>query len=245
MPNTHKKKLADIQFPTIATVMDQLLRLGNEQQAIDFLQNIETHFVISRYQINEENKRHSVILWIKDYDVTPEEDAKGYIGNFAAITYKAVGKKLTLYPTKIFLDLKQHPQRKYINTQKHPNWGHPILKAIKKKKTYKTIEAAHADLARVHEQFPTASIPTKRCLYVMVFSRAEDTKKPIQKYVLEPKALPEGGYYIAVTLNEGKRPKKPESKKVIPKIPKTSEDVKAPQGKFTSKEALRRSKKRK
>lgn len=258
------KKLADVGFPTIAAVLDGLLRLGNAQQAEDFLNKIAEHFVLSKTQIKTETQNPSIILWIRDYDLTPQEIERGYTGNFAAISYKKLGEKWTLYPTKIFVELKLHPHRKYTNTQTHPNWAHPIMKEIRKGKTYKTLEAAQADLAKIHEQFPTATIPTKECLYVMVFSRAENKDKPVQKYILEPKKKADGSFTIDVQQNRGQpmRKKKGGKQVAAPAVSKAShhpQQTPAPEpsaeasppeetvetgSKFTNREEERRAKKR-
>ncbi|MDE3059544.1 MAG: hypothetical protein KGJ06_00865 [Pseudomonadota bacterium] len=202
MSRANTKKLAFSNTPTIEAVTEQALRLASEEQAIEWLEMLEHHFIVSRHQIDEKTKRKSLILWIKGYEVTKEEKAKGYLGNFAAITYKQVNNKWTLYPTKMYVELAQHPQRKYQNNAKHPNWGHPILRSIQKKKTYETIEAAEADLMKLHEQFPMASIPAKKRFYLMIFSRDTDRNKPVKKYVFEIKVLPEGGFYIDFKLND-------------------------------------------
>ncbi len=223
---------------------------------------LEASFVTSKQQLPAEGKKKSVILWVKDYDITPEEKEKGYLGNFIAISYKQADKKWTLYPTKILMDLKHHPLRAYKNDQKHPNWGHPILRAIKKKTPYKTLDAANKALMQLHEQYPTASIPTKSKFYLMIFSREANPAMPVQKYVFEIKTNSDGSYGIDVRLNDYKAKKKskqPKKKQKInkdvtksnvtvttqpnpvPSVPKTSETEAA--GKFTARESLRRQKK--
>jgi len=204
MAEKQGKKLALSNAPSIEAVTNQLLRLANEQQAIDWLAKLENTFITSRHQIDSKSKQRSLIMWIKGYEVNTEEKEKGYIGNFAAIAYKQANGKWTLYPTKVYVPLADHPQRKYTNNAKHPNWGHPIMRGILAKKIYKSVEAAEADMAKLHEQFPTASIPAKKKLYLMVFSRDGDRNKPISKYVFEVKVAPEGGFFIAHKLNEQK-----------------------------------------
>ncbi len=251
---SHKaKKLAVANAPTIEAVTGEMLRLANEQQAIEWLEALEKSFIVSKHQIDEKTKRKSLILWIRGYEVTKEEKEKGYLGNFAAITYKPAANRWTLYPTKIFLDLAKHPQRKYVNDAKHPNWGHPILRTIKKKKTYSTVEEAEADLQKLHEQFPMASIPALKRFYLMIYSRENNSEKPINKYVFRIKVLPEGGFYIDYKINEykPKLPIKTDSKKAVVQTkeavtsavaqPQTPEN---PKGFFASKEELRRKKKR-
>lgn len=188
----NKKKFAIAQSPIIEAVIEQLLRLASEQQAITWLETIKNNFIISKQQIYSKNKYRSLILWIKGFSITEEEAEKGCIGNFAVITYRYVNGKWTLYPTKINVPITFHPQRRYQNNSKYPNWGHPILRIIRKKKSYRTVEEARSDLTTLHEQFPIASIPAKNKLYLMIFSRESNAKKTVKKYVLEIKVLSDG-----------------------------------------------------
>ncbi len=249
---TTNKQFAAANIPVIEAVTENLLRLATEQQAIDWLNSLERMFIISKNQIEATgtSNKKSLLLWIKNYDITKEEKEKGYLGNFAVITYKQYNQKWTLYPTKMFVDVAQHPQRKYVNTSQHPNWGHPILRSIKKKKTYQTLEEAQRDLEKLHEQFPTATIPTKKCLYVMIFSRDDDQEKPLHKYVLEVKVLPEGGFYIDHHINTHK-PKKLKTTSptvaapaFIAEHPHMTSTEEAKKGFFASREELKRKRKR-
>lgn len=75
------RKLASVNFPTIAAVVDGLLRLGNAQQAEDFLNTIADNFLLSKTQVKGMTQNaSSIILWIRGYELTPEEIARGYTG---------------------------------------------------------------------------------------------------------------------------------------------------------------------
>lgn len=244
------KNFATAAAPVIEAVMEQLLSLASEAQALEWLRVIEDGFVTSKHQLPTKDRRKSVILWVKDYEVSDEEKAKGYLGHFIAVSYKPKDKRWTLYPTKMLMDLKHHPQRAYKNDQKHPNWGHPILRAIKKSKPYKTLDAANAALNSLHEDFPTASIPTKSKLYLMIFSREDNPAKPVQKYVFEIRALPNGHYTIDYRLNDGKKEAQPKTmRKKLPKKTVAQSGVqkdnktKENKGLFTARESLRRQRK--
>lgn len=240
------KTYASIEIPTVAAAVDGLLRLETEAQAVAFLENIAEHHILSREQVPAA-KKLTLTLWIRGYDITPAEKKEGALGNFATLAYKQVNKRWTIYPTKLLLPPEKHPQRKYVARGSHPNWGHPILKAIQKGKLYQAIEDAQADLQRIHEQYPTSTIPTKQKLYVMVFTRVKGkpSASPIEKWVLEPTVTPEGLFTISLYPNTGKARKATPEKTSSSAAPRKSADEStSTKGVFTARETLRRTKKK-
>ena len=231
-----QKRYASVRNPTVDAMVHERFRLPTREAAIAKLDMLRSHFVISRQQ-PKESKNPGVILWIKGYDVSESELAKGFLGHFALITFKQIDKgRYTLYPTKIASDLKIHPQRKYEKRDKHPNFGHPILRAIKNGTEYESPEDAYNVLMKLHQEYPEVSIPATGKLYIMIFSRPENGGNPVQKYVLDVKALTEGGFTIECNLNTYKpKPKRHSAE---------SKDPNAQQGYFTSMVALKRSKKK-
>jgi hypothetical protein len=138
------------------------------------------------------------------------------------------------------MELSVHPQKKRI-LQRHPNWGHPILRSVDKKRRYPTVEQAQAELTLLQQEYPHAAIPGPGKLYVMIFGRTDaDEKKRVKKYVLEIRLSEEGGYYINCALNSSQPKKKPAKASA----PDTQEGIK-PVGEFTAKLALKRNKKKK
>lgn len=243
---TFKKTYASTDIPTVAAAVDGLLRLESQAQVEAFLDNIAEQHITAREQLPEAADKKSLTLWIRGYALTPEEEEAGALGNFATLAYKEIGMRWTIYPTKICLPPAKHPQRKYVARGKHPNWAHPVLKAIKKGKTYTTIEAAQEELATLHEQYPSASIPTLQKLYLMVFTRSSEAdakKSPVEKWVFEPKVNPEGSYYIDIYPNTSKaRSSKVTPDKRTPEAPSATAAA-TPKGVFTARESLRRKKK--
>lgn len=230
-----QKKYATIKNPSIDAVVNQLFRLPTRESAIQKLEMLKERFVVSKQQ-GKPTKNPSVIMWIKGYEVSKKELEEGYLGHFALVTFKQAKGKYTLYPTKIASDLKVHPQRKYEKRSKHPNWGHPILRAIKQGKTYETAEEVKMVLGKLHEEYPDVTIPATGKLYVMIFSREGAEKSPVQKYVLEMKVIPEGGFKIECRLNTYKS--KP--RRVDPE----SRDPDQQKGYFTAMVSMKRSRKK-
>lgn len=241
---------ATTRHPTIAAVIAGNYRYADIDQAKRQLAILRDHFVLSRHQ-TEEAGEHGIILWIKGYLITPEEKKDGYTGNYAVIfPVLRPNGKYTLIASKVESELKFHPQRQR-PTHKHPNWGHPILRSVKKKRIHDTVEAAQEELARLHEEFPEVTIPLTNKLYLIVYSRQDNP--PAQKYVLEVKVGEKGGFYIDATKNEfqGKADiaVMPEEQAAMDgrdkKAPVASDEGKPAPGKFASMVELRRKKKRK
>jgi hypothetical protein len=239
-----KKTYASYELPTVAAAIDGLLRLESKAQATAFLRNLADHHITAREQLPSAAAGESLTLWVRGYDVSAEQSAEGAIGNMVALAVRAVGTRWSIASTKLLLPASQHPQRAYVTRGKHPNWAYPLLKSIKNGKVYPTAEAAAADLAALHEAFPQASIPTRERLYLMVFSRAKGEKgSPVKKVILETALHEAGGFIITIRDNEGRKnraAKKPE--KQAPAQKSATEDAK---GKFTAREQLKRTRKRK
>ena len=193
------RKIATIKNPTIEATVNGLYRFENEKQALDRIQTLRDNFIISKTQDDDDS---TTFLWIKGFEITDKESEAGYLGNFAEIQIKKLEDgKFALGAEKVETDIKNHPQKKRPK-QAMPNWGHPILRKIKKGEKFEEVEPAQELLQRLHENFPETSIPVTNKVYAMVYSRKENPKKPIQKYVFEIKTLKEGGFFIEYSLNE-------------------------------------------
>lgn len=186
MTKPKQKKMATVRNPSVEAVVKGLLRLPNEQSALDKMDNLRMHFVISKQQI-EDSKNPTLVMWIKGFEVSADELKKGYLGHFAVITPKMLDDgKFCLTATKLDFELAKHPQRKYqAKTQRHPNWGHPVLRKIKKGVKDVPLEEAVGMLVKLHEEYPDASIPGDLKLFLMIYQKPEPGEKPIKKYVFE------------------------------------------------------------
>jgi len=237
----NQKRYASINHPTIAAVVHEMYRFTNEEDARACLEMLRQHFIPSKQQIP--NASHpSLHLWIKGYAVSEDDKAQGGIGHFAVITYREMTGKWQLYATKLDTPIKLHPQRAQVKRD-NPNWGHPVMRAIRKGKVYPTMEAAQAELNLLHEQFPRVSIPNPGKLYIMIYCADRLAKERMVKHVLKIELNQDAKYLIECKENipkikrsEGKSPKTP------PPIAPGPEPV-APQGMFTAKVALRRARK--
>ena len=237
-----KKRLASIQDPTLEAITEGMFRFAAESQAVSLMQRLSEQFAIAKDQAPVvAGQIPSLTLWIRDYAVSKDETAKGFKGHFARVSVKKIAEdKFTLVAEKVNMPLQKHPQSERPK-RRHPNNGHPVIRAAQRNKIYPEIEQARVELLKFHEEFPETSIPGRDKLHVLIYSR--QFKPPIQKMTVRIVAVPEKGYKFELSEN---------IKKEAPPVPKLVEQAKteaapdnAPKvdGKFTSLVALQRKKK--
>lgn len=228
----YKKRYAFIKDPVIEAVVNGYYVFQNKEQGAKQLGIIKERYVISREGPGE-GEAGSCILWIKGYEVTPEETEKGFIGNFALISLEQRDVTEWRFSVrKLEAESRIHPQRKRPDAR-HPNWGHPILRSVQKQRVYFTIEEAQSELHILQQEYPQAAVPGANRLFIMIFSRKEGEENPIKRYILEIKIAPNGGFFIDCTLNPNQGKKKP-------KLPENAE----PMGHFASKVVLGKARKK-
>ncbi len=237
MEQGNRKRIATVKHPTIEAVLNAMFRFERAEQAIARMNAVRDFFVISKDQPTNEA---AVRLWIKGFSITEDEEKTGFLGNFAVIRPRKVGEgKFTLYAEKETIPLHLHPQKKRPR-RKHPDWGHPVLRSIKKRMIFKSVEEAQALLLTLHEEYPDVSIPTTGKLYIIVYTRT--AQPPVQKFVLEIQVAPEGGFLIECRANTYQHT--PRAAPASAENEGKKEDE-ANKGYFASMVELKRSKKRK
>ncbi len=207
-----QRKYATANHPTIEALVHGLYRYKDRAQAVTRFKHIVDHFVLSKDQPESTADEPAALFWIKGFSVSEAETAKGFTGHFAEMRIVRLPDGLySLTATKIDKAIANHPQKKRLKS-KHPNWGHPVMRAVKKKKVYSSIEEANAELELLHLEFPEVSIPGQAKLYIIIYEKREGISRPTHKIALEIKANDGGGFVIAARDNE--KPAKP--KKALP-----------------------------
>ena len=247
MAKKPKKLYATTKNPTILAIVEGRYSFLSLQDAEDFLEQIKQRFVVSTHSKEHEGGRHSLYIWIKGYQITEDEKKQNYTGNFALLQAAPNDKgKFHIQISKIESELKHHPQRKYPK-QSHPNWGHPVLRSIKRGKIYSTLEFAQSELQLLQEEYPKTSVPTQNKLYLMLFEYNEALgKKGVIKYVFEIKAAPadkNGGFIIAYNMNKHQKPRKKPEIGAKDSSAKTTKELKE-EGYYTSMVKLKKSRKK-
>lgn len=243
MPPSKNTRLpvATLKHPTIEAILGGHFRFATQKQATDRLKAVRESFTVAKLPPDVDPDPSALKLWIRGYGLTAEAREEGYLGHYAQLRVKELPEdgKWTIEAAVLNIDKKYHPQRRQTE-QKFPNWGHPILRDIKKGRTHKTTESAQSELTRLHEAFPEVSIPLSGKLYLMVYGKAaEEGGSPVQKWVFEIAATEAGEFTIAYKPNTHK----PKEKSPQPAASKgVAEDI--PQGKFTTEVLLKRAKRK-
>lgn len=242
-----QRKYATVKHPTIEALVHGLYRYTDRAQAIARFKNIAGNFVLTKDQPTSTVEDPALHFWIKGYAVTAEEETAGFTGHYCEMRVGMTDKGLyTLTATKLERPITSHPQKKRLQS-KHPNWGHPVMRAVKKAKLYPTLEEATAELELLHTEFPEVSIPGINKLYIIVYEKREGVKHPTHKIALELVAK-EGGFIITAKDNE--KPATPRSKQA-PSVADGANNTATPSdklaapaklGAFTAQELLRKQK---
>ena len=232
------KRLATEKHPTIEAITNSLFRFEKFEQALARLEAVKNYFILSN-KLPKDEDENTIKLWIRGYQIDADEEKQGYLGNYAAIKVKEIDGKFTLTADKQRIALKYHPQRKRPK-RKHPDWGHPALRVVRKGTTFETIEEAQKILGQIHEEYPDISIPNTNKLFVIIYSKALNMTPPVQKFILEIKASRDGGFFIEYKANNYKKNETPMT--AVAAKDKEKEERKA-QGHFTSKVMLQKAKK--
>lgn len=196
-----ERSYATVKHPTIEALVHGLYKYVNRKDAVARLENIRANFVMSKDTEGNSPDHPTALFWIKGYGLTDAELEQGFTGHFCRMEIATNAKgQFTLSATKIEIPLAKHPQKKRAAAT-HPNWGHPVMRSIKKGKVYPTLEAASNELELLHLEFPEVSIPGVNKLYLIIYEKREGVKQPTRKIALELVAK-DGGFTIAWKDNE-------------------------------------------
>ncbi|MCA3269969.1 MAG: hypothetical protein INF44_06440, partial [Thalassospira sp.] len=149
-------------------------------------------------------------LWVRGFALTPEQEKARFMGNFAVLRLQPINPddRWTIAAEKLERPLAAHPQKARLKLH-HPNWAHPIMASIRKKKLYDDINDARAALDKLHHEFPTVSIPGPDKLAILVYSKSAakeengletaekpGVKQPIVRIQLRLMSQDDGQHYI-------------------------------------------------
>jgi hypothetical protein len=192
-----KPRLATIEDPLVNSAVGGFFKLQAKTDALAYLQKIATQCILAKdREPIVEGEPPVLKLWVRGFEVTGEEKAKGYCGNFARIRLEFTkAGHYTLIAEKLEVDVSRHPQKERANGP-HPNWGHPVMREIEKGKTYPSIAVARERLERLHLDYPLATLPGKDTLNIMLYNRNAEGDSPIDKITVKIKPLEEGGAKI-------------------------------------------------
>ncbi len=203
-----QKTYAFVEHETIQAMVHSLFRFQTLEQAQMITNQFAEEFLLAPKMFDPLDKK-TVVLWVYNLEVTDKEKKEGYLGNFGKITMHQLDSgKWTLTLAKLPVPLRKHPKRKPV-PRRHPNMGHPVLRAASRNKTWPTMQDASAQLMGLHEEFPEISVPGLNKLKIMTYVRAEKGKSPVQRLELVVVKKDEGIYAIEIRQNLRKAPARP------------------------------------
>lgn len=222
-----KARYATVRHPSIEAAVKALYRFEKHSQAQSRLNSIAQSFILSRKHMpvlpegEEPKPLKEVILWIRGFFLTDQDEQKGALGHFGRVfIHEMQDGRYTLKAEKLPVEIKFHPQKRRLPS-KHPNWGHPVLRSVLKARPYPTVEAAAQALQMLHEEYPEVSIPTGNKLYIITYGKGAESGKPVQKVVLEIKLQPDGSCLIES--QDNKKPFLAKEEKAALKAAETSD----------------------
>lgn len=197
-PKNTKLDIAGVDDPTFEAIVGGFFRFATESQALACLQRISKKFQINDAQDPiEPGHCPTLKLWIHGFSVTDEEHEKGFAGQFARLVIQKLETgKVTIIAEKITTPLNKHPVKRTQQRQ-NPNYGHKLVRAATRAKTFESLEELRHLLLQMHEDFPETTIPGKDKLYFMLYSRS--TKPPLKKVRLCIAPVATGGYKLELT----------------------------------------------
>lgn len=209
-----QRKYATTRHPLIEAVVEGLFQLETKKQAEARMKELRDSFVFSRDQVEDEPE--AARLWIRGYGLSDDEKKQGYRGHFGIIRiFEKDDGKWTLLTEKEDVPLDKHPQKERPK-QAHPDWGHPLLREVKKGSVYESVDEAYALLEKLHVAYPETSIPGKDKLHIIIYQK-RDNGPPIQKYTFRVELAPadKGNGFIVVGEENDYDKKKAEVKSAI------------------------------
>ena len=183
-----KERYPNTKTNIIRSIINKKCRNTTKGAALKRLSRIRANYSTRRLGKEEEPRIDYEILWVYDYSLTKDEIDKGYLGNYAKIEYANVDDKHLLVISKLHIELKYHPRRKSTRfDHPMPNMGHPLIRKIRNKgREYKnSIAEAKKELLDLSMQYEeTAVLTDDDKLYLLIFSRKDDPKNPVQKWIM-------------------------------------------------------------
>jgi hypothetical protein len=204
----------------VQSILEGHAQFPDRDSAVRRLEALSRQFILSRHQPPEgQYPDPAIIFWIRGFAVTEEEAQQGYTGHYCLVrvepmapsspaatgTNHQASTRYQLTAAKLPSELSIHPQIQRPKSR-HPNWGHPVLRSVKKGKVYFTLDEVQAEFEQLHGDYPDCSILCTHKLYTIIYSKQHEGN-PAQKYVLEPIPDRDGlGYIIEAKPNQYIKP---------------------------------------
>lgn len=146
-----KRIFAYYKNPIIKVILEQKFKFDTLEEARQKITSIKEYFV--SYNKNKEDDRDSVLLWIRDFNVTTKLRQQGYKGNFGKISIVQVKEKYILSLEDVDLPLEEHHKDKIPAYDRHPKIRAILAKLYK----FDSLKEARQKLYTLKEEFVSSS----------------------------------------------------------------------------------------
>ena len=159
LPMGKNKRYADSKNPTIQAILSEMYRFASLADAQKQLDMLRSEFICaSRQPVDSANP--SLLLWIRGFALSGDDASRGVVGHFAQVSIRPAEGAFTLTASHVAVDYREHPVRTQVSRD-NPNWGHPILRGIRKDKHYGAIEDAQKSWHCCTRPFPRYRSPIR------------------------------------------------------------------------------------
>ncbi|MFG3398930.1 P-loop domain-containing protein [Streptomyces parvus] len=212
-PRPKQTHYASVANPSVQAVVEGMLLYATRDQAAGHLNAITATFTqCAKLQALEEDPDVRT-FWITGFALTPEDEERGALGNYARVSIEALDTGWTLRAERIETDIgpavQPRPRYDPKAPRTSPDWRHPVLRRVRRNDRtppgdpYPSWGAAQRDLDLLRSDYPTVAIPVRGRLFIKIWEkwRRERGESPTVKYVLTTEASG-GGYVITAKYNE-------------------------------------------
>jgi hypothetical protein len=190
----------------IRPLLSGMRRFESAAEVADHFQEMRKAFKVSDKRAAGEPSG-ALVLWVRGYEVTNEERARGYVGNYMTLTAQRHGHYYIARIKKRFEPLSRHPlgARNMSKHRPNPDWGVHVLRNAQgnalghKVRVYDSRGDAEADIDWLKEEYPKAtSILRQGRLGVLIWDPKRSTgPRPARQFVLYVKKVDDGFVVVA------------------------------------------------
>jgi len=197
--NKNRKVYASINSKYISASIYGRQRFRTFDEAVQTLERIRQRYHLCKNKVSQEPNTET--LWIKWFEVSDQDAEDGWSDNGCMLSIeKLPDGKFTLRGQLIRRDempsRTPHPKNKKSH---HPNWGDPILRKMKRKGNFGSLQSAMGALDQLVIDYPNATdriADDKLNVFVYVGTSPGSKKNPIEPIVVRIHPASGGSYQL-------------------------------------------------
>ena len=198
--------------PALTPLLRGRARFPTREDAVARLDGLRAQFTVSKKHAELEPPG-SVVLWVRDYEITPAEREAGAVGNFMALIPRERNGYTVIHVAKRYVPVRYHPvkDRPVSGTRTHPDWGERVLRTARggtgAEQPYETRRDAEAALESLRNRYPKATRSSTHPgrLDVLIYEGRDHRPSPVGQYTLYVQPADEGRFVVVVEPGDGSR----------------------------------------